>query len=276
MTVHFAKYSGCGNDFIMIDARSHLSPSRIEIQEMCDRNHGIGADGVILLERSTKAHLKMRIFNLDGSEADMCGNGIRCLHAFARELNFPSTLTIETASGIYTTTEIEENESTDPNKTRFVQVKIEAPKLSVKSHTINGIKCDSTFTGNPHVVCNVENLQVVDVNKVGRLLRYHPDFNPAGTNVNFFQIEGKDKLAVRTYEKGVERETLACGTGAIAAAYVYATKEGSLSGTRTIQIKTRSGESLTAKFVCELGEVISMELSGPARKIFEGNILLKP
>lgn len=260
----------------MIDARSLPPITPSQIREMCDRNHGIGADGVVLLELSLKAHLKMRIFNLDGSEADMCGNGIRCLHAFARELNFPSTLTIETASGIYTTSEDVGNPTNDKVKTRFVNVKIQTPRLSLKSHTIEGIQCDSTFTGNPHVVCNVENLHVVDINKVGRLLRYHPTFSPAGTNVNFLQVEGKDKLSVRTYEKGVERETLACGTGALAAAYVYAAKEGGLAGTRTIEVKTRSGESLIAKFICELGEVVSLELSGPARKVFEGNILLKP
>ncbi len=269
MKVHFAKYSGCGNDFILIDARSLSALPEGKIQQLCDRNHGVGADGVILLERSTCAHLKMRIFNADGSEADMCGNGIRCLHAFARDLNFPSSLTIETKSGIYTTNE--PNPSGNEEESRFVHVGIDSLKLSMTPLTLEGMHCISTYTGTPHVVCPVDALHDVDVDTVGRKLRQHPTFQPSGTNVNFVQTIDKNKLSLRTFEKGVEKETLACGTGALAAAYVHLATTENLTGARTIEVQTRSGESLTAKFVCELGEVVSVELAGPARKVFEGN-----
>lgn len=274
MRINFAKYSGCGNDFILIDAREHPVPSASVIQNLCDRNHGIGADGVILLQRSSTAHLKMRIFNRDGSEADMCGNGIRCLHAFARELHFPATLKIETASGVYTTTEIESDNKALSPKTSLVMININSPKLTTQAHLIDGISCQSVYTGTQHLVCPVENTLLVDVSKIGRTLRYHPTFRPTGTNVNFYHVEGTDKLAVRTYEKGVEKETLACGTGAIAAAFVYAKSEGGFADKRKIEITTRSGESLVAEFFCDVGEVTSLQLTGPASKVFEGHITL--
>jgi diaminopimelate epimerase len=258
----------------MIDAREHTVPTASIIQQLCDRNHGIGADGVILLQRSATAHLKMRIFNRDGSEADMCGNGIRCLHAFARELHFPPALKIETASGVYTTNEIKDHSNEPLHNTTMVTVNIDSPKLSVQSHMIDGIVCESTYTGTQHLVCPVENILTVDVNKVGRTLRYHPTFRPTGTNVNFYHVEGINKLAIRTYEKGVEKETLACGTGALAAAYVYAQKEGELTGKRSIEVVTRSGASLIADFFCDMGEVKSLQMTGPATKVFEGHITL--
>jgi diaminopimelate epimerase len=267
--VHFAKYSGCGNDFILIDARSlpPLPPSKIK--ELCDRNHGIGADGVILLERSLHAHLKMRVFNADGSEADMCGNGIRCLHAFARELSFPAALSIETLAGIYQTSE----PTPASGDLRFVQVGIDTLKLGMTPLHVDGIDCISTNTGNPHLVCPVDTLHTIDVDTLGKKLRRHPAFNPEGTNVNFVQTIEKNKLSLRTYERGVEKETLACGTGALAAAYVHMATTGDLVGTRLIEVETRSGETLNAKFTCELGEVTSVELAGPARKVFEGNFV---
>ncbi len=263
--MHFAKYSGCGNDFILVDGRSHIAISPPQIQNLCDRHHGIGADGLIILGRSQKAQLKMTIFNQDGSEAEMCGNGIRCLHAFAVDLHFPSDLSIETRSGIYKTSEVNHG---------LVSVQMNMPKLESKLHTIDGIRCDATFTGVPHLVCQVENVLVVDVQKTGRILRYHSAFQPAGTNVNFMQVLNEDTLSLRTYERGVEKETLACGTGAIAAAFVHAKNQGKLVGTRTIEVKTRSGESLITELVCDFGEVISLKLVGPARKVFEGNIIL--
>lgn len=263
--MHFAKYTGCGNDFILIDGRSHPAITTKQISTLCDRHQGIGADGVILLERSQKALLKMTIYNQDGSQAEMCGNGIRCLHHFAGQLHFPSNLQIETPSGIYTTSETHNG---------LIAVQMTAPKLGISSYTIEGITCDATFTGVPHLVCQVENVLMVDVQKMGRLLRFHPTFKPSGTNVNFVQIESADRLLVRTYERGVERETLACGTGAIAAAYVHSQKERKLSGERTIEVKTRSGESLITEFFYRDGEVTSLKLIGPARKVFEGNIVL--
>lgn len=252
----------------MIDARSAAIPSPSQIPSLCDSYKGIGADGIIFLQLSYSAHLKMRIFNSDGSEADMCGNGIRCLHAFARELHFPANLTIETRAGIYNTSEI----SLRPH---LICLTTSAPKIEVQKYTIEGIECHFLNTGTPHLVCQVTDIEKVNVQELGKILRHHPTFQPIGTNVNFVKIDKQDKLSIRTYEKGVERETSACGTGAIASAYVYALNEGGLNATRTIETKTRSGGSLITEFVCELGRVVSLRQTGPVRKVFEGNVTLQ-
>lgn len=268
MAIPFSKYSGCGNDFILLDGRSQPKLTPHEIQRLCHRNYGVGADGVIYLNPSANADLKMNIFNSDGSEAQMCGNGIRCLYVFARELGFPSSLTIETLSGIYYAKGKQEG-SSDKDKWS-VEVETKTSSFDLEPHLIENIPCKFLFTGTQHVVCQVEDLEGYDVEGVGKKLRHHPVFHPTGTNVNFYKVEKDDLISIRTFEKGVERETLACGTGAVAAAYVHANRLLKKDPSHTVNVKTRSGEILSTRFDYAQEQLQSVHVTGSVYKIFEG------
>ncbi len=263
MMIPFVKYSGCGNDFIIVDNQDHslteyLSP--IHIQHLCHRRFGIGADGLIVFERSHPTHFHMRIFNSDGSEAEMCGNGIRCLAHFIHGLfDINGEFTIETMlqqihvrveNGVVTVF------MPLPSKVEY-NVPLNIDEEEVFVHALD--------TGVPHVVRFVDDIDCDLLMKSAPKIRFHPKFFPKGTNVNFAQLLPNGIVSIRTYERGIEGETLACGTGAVAVA-VAASKIYGLSS--PIKIKTRSSDVLEISFDHSSSYVA---MTGPAVKVFDGH-----
>jgi len=212
----FSKFSGAGNDFVIIDNRRGAVKNRRKLAlEVCNRKRSVGADGLLLVEPSSKADYKMVIINEDGSEAEMCGNGIRCigLFSFLKKIAGKDQ-SVETLSGIKYVKILNV-------RTGLVDVNMglpndEKPGLDIKT---GGRRFLTYFvnTGVPHAVILNDR---VDVKEFGRQIRFHKAFKPAGTNVNFVKILGKNRIKLRTYERGVEAETLACGTGSTASAYI--------------------------------------------------------
>lgn len=215
MIFSFSKYQGTGNDFILIDDRSASFPLKegALIQTMCDRKYGIGADGFILLQNSAVCDYRMRIFNSDGKETECCGNGLRCLVQFLKKKHLlsPKGAFLETQGGpVFGKVQGEKV---------FITWQQELPPLIHFQRKITGVPwaISQVNTGVPHVVVFVPSVQKISLRKWGKMLRSHPLFSPQGTNVNF--VEKKAELfSVRTFERGVEAETLACGTGAMAVA----------------------------------------------------------
>ena len=215
--VPFVKMMGLGNDFVMIDNRdkSILINSEL-VQSICVRQYGVGSDGVIVLENSQEADFKISIYNEDGSCAQMCGNGLRCAIEFARSLEMINKQAIiETDAGIFkgeildTAIRVEMIEPHSGEMNIALQVPVDQ---KIEAHFIN--------TGVPHLVIFSDNVDGIDIDKLGRFLRFHEKFSPDGTNVDFVQLMGNNCLKVRTYESGVVGETQACGTGATAAAVI--------------------------------------------------------
>jgi diaminopimelate epimerase len=267
MKIPFIKMSGSGNDFIFIDHRTPiLSEDEMSgfARKVCQRRVSVGADGVVLVERSEKADIKWRFFNSDGSEAEMCGNAGRCLARFAHVRGITgSSLTFETLAGIL---------SAQVNG-RSVKLEMTKPYgLKLDETIVVGDKAQtlsSLNTGVPHAVLFVEDLNAVDVIQRGREIRYHPHFSPKGTNANFVRLEGPSQLDVRTYERGVEDETLACGTGVVASALVAAFK-GFV--TSPVSVRTTGSEVLTVHFEIGAGEVKKVFFEGEVRIIYEGEM----
>jgi diaminopimelate epimerase len=267
MKIPFMKMSGSGNDFILIDHRkSVLDEKEMKefAQKVCQRRVSIGADGLILIERSEKADFKWRFFNADGSEAEMCGNGGRCAARFAwlKGIAGPS-LTFETLAGILSAQVNEKRVKLEMTKPYGLKLE-EKVFIEGREHRISSIN-----TGVPHAVLFLEDIEGVDVVKMGRAIRRHPRFAPAGTNANFVRVESPSGLSLRTYERGVEDETLACGTGAVASALVAA-----LSGfvKSPVSVKTRGGESLNVYFEIETGEVKKVFFEGDVHIIYEAEM----
>jgi diaminopimelate epimerase len=268
--IPFAKYSGAGNDFILIDDRDPLFPldSPTLVSALCHRREGIGADGVILLQSPTisNADLRMRIFNADGSEAEMCGNGIRCIARFAQHLGIsPPHLQVQTFENLLPVT-LERDLVTVGMGTLFrlsPPFSLKVAGLPVQIHSLN--------TGVPHAVITVEELEDININDHGAYLCRHPYFAPQGTNVTYMQVVSKNQIKVRTYERGVNGETLACGTGATAAA-IIASRFEMLQP--PIEVTMRSGDTLLINFTLEKESVISPTMSGPADLLFEGKFPL--
>jgi diaminopimelate epimerase len=267
MKIPFTKMSGSGNDFIFIDHRRPLlseDQMREFARKVCRRRVSVGADGLVLVERSEKADVKWRFFNADGSEAEMCGNAGRCLARFAhlKGITGPS-LTFETLAGIL---------SAQANG-RIVKLEMTKPYgLKLDEMILTGNRkqsLSSLNTGVPHAVLFVDDLEKVDVIQKGREIRYHPHFSPKGTNVNFVRLEESSRLAVRTYERGVEDETLACGTGVVASALVAGFK-GLV--TSPVRVRTTGGEVLTVYFEIGGGEVKRVFFEGEVRVIYEGEM----
>ena len=238
--IEFWKMSGTGNDFILIDNRKGLvkedDMSRL-VSRSCRRRESVGADGVIFVTDSKACDFGWRFFNADGGEVEMCGNGGRCVSRFAYLKGIAgSEMTFETRVGPISA-QVEG---------RVVKVLMPEPRnetLNVDLALLSGwVTCDFVNTGVPHVVVQVADLENHPVIEQGREIRYHERFSPEGTNANFMTIMGKDELAVRTYERGVEDETLACGTGAIASA-LMAYRRGMVSS--PVRVHTRGGEILT-------------------------------
>lgn len=263
--IPFYKMSASGNDFILIDNRDKgLATNNMPsfTRKVCQRRFSVGADGLILIEVSPKAHFKWRFFNADGSEAEMCGNGGRCVAKLAHMLGItPAQLSFETKAGIIhaeVTTAGVKLKMTEPYNLR-PQI-----NLSLKDQAIPG---GFINTGVPHFVCLVDNLEEYRVVEIGRQIRYHSEFSPAGTNADFVKIINPDRIAIRTYERGVEDETMACGTGAIASALMVSVWNGMGS---PAAVETFGGEVLTI-FFQRTGEKFSeVYLEGRAKVIYQG------
>lgn len=265
MHIPFSKYSGCGNDFILIDNRqSQFDATRTDvIVHLCHRRLGIGADGIVLLIPSSKADFGMRIFNADGSEAEMCGNGLRCLVRYIKELGISGdAFLIETMHQLIpvcVTAESIKAEMPPPINCQF----FDQLDLGEKAFTVHFLD-----TGVPHAVIFVENLQDSELMTIAPSIRHHPRFKPKGTNVNFALIHSNNEVEVRTYERGVEGETLACGTGAAAVAVAASCVHGLLS---PVAVRPKSGDTITIAFnLSSQSDISKLWMSGPAIKVFSG------
>jgi diaminopimelate epimerase len=266
--IEFYKMSGSGNDFIIIDNRNNIvdeSDLSNFIVNVCRRKMSVGADGVILVENTGNADFKWRFFNSDGSVAEMCGNGARCVARFAYLNNIAgSTMSFETLAGLVKAEVIEER----------VKVKMTDPFDLETDDTVelkNGLaSICSINTGVPHVVMVKNSIDDIDIVKIGREIRYHDRFSPAGTNVNFACQVKENTIAIRTYERGVEDETLACGTGAVASAIVMAHK---MKLDTPISVLTRSGGYLSISFKEKEGQYCDIYLEGDARIIYKAQLL---
>ncbi len=266
--IEFYKMSGSGNDFIIIDNRNNIvdeSDLSNFIVNVCRRKMSVGADGVILVENTGNADFKWRFFNSDGSVAEMCGNGARCVARFAYLNNIAgSNMSFETLAGLVKAEVIEER----------VKVKMTDPFDLETDDTIelkNGVTSICRLnTGVPHVVMVKNSIDDIDIVKIGREIRYHDRFSPAGTNVNFVCHVKGNTIAIRTYERGVEDETLACGTGAVASAIVMARK---MKLDSPLSVLTRSGEYLNIFFKEKEGRYYDIYLEGDARIIYKAQLL---
>lgn len=260
----FHKVVGSGNDFILLDARKRSfakAPSHIA-RIWCDRKQGVGADGLLLVTRSKKADARMRIFNPDGSEAAMCGNGLRCVAWYLHAQDHGQrSLSIETGAGIL------EARIVSRERIQILLASFSNLRLG-RSVTFQGKRyhLHSVNTGVPHAVALVSDRRRIDLALFGRFVRFHRLFQPGGTNVDLMEILSPSRIAIRTYERGVEGETLACGTGAAACA-VIGVALGKLMS--PIQVMTASGE----KLIVRLKEK-QPSLEGPARILFSGGIPL--
>ena len=266
-TIPFAKMSGTGNDFIIIDNRRQIVEDdglTAFIRNVCRRKMSVGADGLILIESSDKADFRWRFFNSDGSLAEMCGNGARCAARFAYLNGIAGeSVSFETQAGIIN----------GQIKDGGAKVKIPNPadlRLDYDIELKNGsLAVSSINTGVPHVVIMQVSVEEVDVVELGREIRYHDAFALAGTNVNFICTQDIGKLAIRTYERGVEDETLACGTGSIASALVASLKTNWPS---PISLVTRSRETLTIYFQENDQVFTDVYLEGDARLIYTAEL----
>lgn len=265
--IPFYKMSGAGNDFIIIDNRDHkVKDANLTdfIVGVCRRKMSAGADGLILIETSEAHDFRWRYFNSDGSKAEMCGNGARCAARFAHVTGISGTdLTFETEAGI-----IRARVNADC-------VKVQMPKPSelklgyALELSKRSLEISSINTGVPHVVVMAEQVDEIDVVSLGREIRYHPRFAPAGTNVNFVQRSTGNSIDIRTYERGVEDETLACGTGAIASAIISASR---FKMTSPVSVRTRSGMYLSIYFDTKDGQFHDIYMEGDARIIYMGEL----
>ena len=255
--ISFSKYQSTGNDFVLIDNRESSFPAENTrlIQRFCDRKFGVGADGLILLEKSLIADFKMRYYNADGNPGSFCGNGSRAAVGFARSLGIiGNTANFEAYDGLHEAV-IKDN---------LIQIKM--ADVQNGRELLNGIFID---TGSPHYTEFVENLDKVDVVNDGRTVRNADVFKPDGSNINYVEKVGQGKISVRTYERGVEDETLSCGTGATAAAIAAA-----IAGLgNNIAISTLGGD-LKVWFEQNEDGYQNIWLEGPTEKVFSGEFIV--
>lgn len=261
--IKFAKMVASGNDFVLVKAEKlKVKNWNRAARGICDRKFGIGADGLLLLGKSRVADVKMRIFNADGSEAEMCGNGARCVALFSSGAGKTSQVNIETKAGI-----IKSGIKGENVKIRLTDPKIIKSDIPIKVNNRN-LRVNFIDTGVPHAVIFVEGLKNLNVNDIGRVIRFHKKFSPRGTNVDFAQVQGKDIIEIRTYERGVEGETLACGTGSVAAALFFALKAKTDA---KINVKTKSGEMLQVYFTKTDKNFSDVWLEGKAGIVYKGD-----
>lgn len=261
MKIKFHKYQGAGNDFILIDNRKgEINLNSEQIKHLCNRHFGIGSDGLILLEESDKEDFAMRFFNPDGSSGMMCGNGGRCIVSFAKLLGlFETKCSFEAPDGVHHG-EIEGD-----------MVRLQMSDTAMPTFFEDGMHLD---TGTSHFVVFTDNLEGVDICSEGRKLRFDQRFDKfGGCNVNFVKPEGKNQIAIRTYERGVEDETLACGTGITASALATSIKQKFENGFHTIKVSAKGGE-LSVEFNKNKDKFSNIVLCGKGEKIFCGETAL--
>ncbi len=270
--IRFTKMTGAGNDFVLIDNRlseysydwSALAP------KICDRKFGVGADGLLVLAPSIKADFMMLYYNADGSYGGMCGNGGRCAAGFVMDEKKLIKITFEALDYIYEANILQEHiiQLLMKNASDIrTDIRIDALNTYIEMNFIN--------TGSPHAVIFFDQLPDVlkseisneGIGRIGKEIRNHPLFKPEGTNVNFVSVTGSDTIAMRTYERGVEDETLACGTGSVASAIISSLKRGTL---HPVNIITRSNKVLRVSFKIDGKSVTEVTLEGPAEKVFTG------
>jgi diaminopimelate epimerase len=265
MVLDFTKMNGAGNDFILIDNRSqtvHLT--RDQVVWLCDRHRGIGADGVILLTKSLsgKADWAWEFYNSDGSTGEMCGNGARCFGRFVqRRTGRASDFNFETEAGVIHARF--QGDQVAVNLTRPEKLQLdEKLALSVGKLTVHSVN-----TGVPHAILFVLDADKAMVQQLGPEIRHHARFAPKGTNVNFVQVLGPSRIRVRTFERGVEGETLACGTGVTASALVASRVHQFPS---PVEVQVQGGDLLQVSFTEKNGNFDNVSLTGPAEFVFEG------
>lgn len=263
----FFKMHGGGNDFVLMDHRQGFIPGQEQsrfTRRVCAPKVGVGADGLILIENSDQADLRWQFYNADGSQAEMCGNGARCAARFAvlNDLTGPR-LTIQTLAGIIRC-------EVEGRLARVLMADVGDFRLHL-SIPLEGETLAGHFmkVGVPHVVVPTEYLEEVPVVQWGREVRFHDMFQPAGTNVNFVRTKGNHALEVRTYERGVEDETLACGTGAVASALICASLGLAAS---PVAVHTRGGDILTVFFQLAGPKVTEVFLEGEALVVYQGEL----
>lgn len=267
MNQSFWKMHGAGNDFILIDDRNLSFPDQDNdlIERLATPKYGIGSEGVILIQPSETADFRMRFYNPDGSEVEMCGNGARCVARLAHEMGVaPKSMTFDTVAGVIAADILSEDHvrltMTTP-KDLQLHAEIDLQDQTLSYHFVN--------SGVPHVVVEMDNLAELDIQSFGAAIRYHEAFQPKGTNANFIQITGPDSLTVRTYERGVEAETLACGTGMVACGLIA----GSLGKVSTpVKVTCASGDILEIDFQQTENGPEHVTLTGPALHVFKGEI----
>lgn len=266
MKTTFWKMHGAANDFILFDDRKQTFPcGRTEwIQEIASRRTGIGSEGVILIQPSSGASFRMRFFNPDGSEVDMCGNGARCVARLAHDIGAAGKdMTIETLAGQL--------------KATIHGTEVELGLTAPRDWKMNGVlqlkgkPVEYSFvnSGVPHAVLEVDKVEDCDVQTLGAAIRYHEAFAPKGTNANFVTVESGSRLRVRTYERGVEAETLACGTGIVASA-LLSVRRGRVQA--PVSVLARSGDVLTVGMSGSGDDIRDVTLRGPAVYVFEGSL----
>lgn len=269
MTFEFTKMNGAGNDFVLLDNRAgNLQLTREQVVRLCHRQRGVGADGLMLLVpcKSGKADWAWDFYNSDGSTAEMCGNGARCFARYVQRVTGAGgRLTFETLAGVISA----------EFKGERVAIGLTAPhglRLNEPVALAGGVQViHSLNTGVPHAVLFVADADRAMVQPLGNEIRFHPHFAPKGTNVNFVQLLGPGRIRVRTYERGVEGETLACGTGVTASALIASRLHGFTS---PVQVQVQGGDQMEVGFM-EKGSAFSdVRLTGPADFAFEGRITL--
>lgn len=261
MRIPFFKYHVTGNDFILIDNRQHLynELSSNQIKKMCDRHFGIGADGLMFINNSNdnSFDFEMKYFNSDGNESSMCGNGGRCISVFAKDLGI-----VKTQARFKAIDGLHESFIEDKN---FVRLKM---------NDVLNVKVYETFyqlnTGSPHYVHFDNNTPVLNIKKEGALIRYSPMFKEEGINVNFVKMISENEIFVRTYERGVEDETLSCGTGVTASAIALKYNN---NGSHEVAVNTLGGK-LKVEFDASENQFLNVWLSGDAKFVFSGIIEL--
>lgn len=261
MNIPFYKYQGTGNDFVIIDNRALLlDQNKIDVARVCDRKFGIGADGLILIQNHDQYDFEMIYFNADGSKS-FCGNGSRCAVAFANKLGIISTDTSFLSTD-------GEHSSTFFNGS-----------VQLQMHDVNQVEIGENYfhlnTGSPHYVIFVEDVAKANIVQLAHSIRYNERFKLKGVNVNFVEIDSENEyLKVRTYERGVEDETLSCGTGVTAVALAYHLKSKNIAGSFLQKIVTPGGKLHVQFDVIENNAFSHIKLIGPATEVFNGEIPL--
>jgi diaminopimelate epimerase len=269
--VPFVKMTGSGNDFILVDNRRRLiepGDAGLWAAGVCRRGLSVGADGAILIEDDPhgETDFAWRFFNSDGSEAEMCGNGGRCAVRFAADVGIAKRpeMTFRTRAGVI------RGWALGGGNVRVGLTTPREARLHLTLDSPNGpIDADYLDTGVPHAVVAVADAEAIDVQGLGRALRFHPAFAPRGTNVNFVQALDQQRLIIRTYERGVEGETLACGTGCVAAAILLGLQGRARA---PVALRTRGGETLVVDYELRAGKALEPTLQGPVRYAARGEL----